>query len=707
MSYASEFLALLEDETESAEAAVEPIKESTLTFKSKLLVNEKDFLVDKKKNESGNELTVTDLFGDVSDDDENLTQSGKDIKKELENNSGFSLGCVNGSKKKVNPWKGSTEPKAANQIEIEDPLSGIRVINPLVSSLELKNRMSGKKFIRLSQVKRHIKPKQNDIDGDWVTVGVVTSKSTQNSKTSGKVFSILKLSDLLDVTKYVSMFLFGESHSAHWKITVGTVVGLMNPEIMPPKKDGNGKFKTNANELASFTLDNSFKLLVIGDSKDMGRCKAVTKAGEICNSLVNLSVSRFCEFHITLDYKSVVSKRYELKATYSGIQPGNKNGLLQGLISAQDEQNSPAFSCALLAPSLVKSTVKAMKKTLEAEKKEEENSSKVVSGSTTPKKVLTEEEKEERKRKKSDYYMKHRLEGEMIKRAVENPITLAARNFAAITNVKTQTTNVLAKSMTKSSGINPGDFKTPSEIFSMLKPSHPKPRLGLGLKTGDVIDLVSGKTQNVLFAKRRAATLLKHKSSISKNITTQETKKRSLENIMQRVENSILQEETNETPDNEQQAKKRKLEMINKAIERKSNHEHEVGILELQNEQKYFNSLERREKIEEKIQSTTSIECNVVTCKDCSYTSTSLSEMCKKNCHKTVYHKAKKRFFKCKGCKTKTATFSQLIPTKPCHKCGLLDFEKTTMYNVKAGIKLDSEKLLIRGEETKFLNSLK
>lgn len=51
----------------------------------------------------------------------------------------------------------------------------------------------------------------------------------------GKTFSIWRLNDLRDLTRYVSLFLFGEVHKELWKTEQGTVVGLLNANPMKPK----------------------------------------------------------------------------------------------------------------------------------------------------------------------------------------------------------------------------------------------------------------------------------------------------------------------------------------------------------------------------------------------------------------------------------------------------------------------------------------
>lgn len=48
----------------------------------------------------------------------------------------------------------------------------------------------------------------------------------------GSQYSIWKLSDLSDCTKTAALFLFGGAHRALWKHSVGTVFGILNPNIL-------------------------------------------------------------------------------------------------------------------------------------------------------------------------------------------------------------------------------------------------------------------------------------------------------------------------------------------------------------------------------------------------------------------------------------------------------------------------------------------
>lgn len=136
-----------------------------------------------------------------------------------------------------------------------DPFFGIKITNPIISSTTLMQRMEGRKQIKASQIKTHMRG--GDIKDDWVTLAVVVSKSEPRTSQKGKKYSIWKLNDLKDCTKTVSFFLFGEVFNTHWKMAIGSVIGILNPNFM----------KENNSDEISFTVDHHQKILHVGGSK--------------------------------------------------------------------------------------------------------------------------------------------------------------------------------------------------------------------------------------------------------------------------------------------------------------------------------------------------------------------------------------------------------------------------------------------------------
>ena len=65
---------------------------------------------------------------------------------------------------------------------------------------------------------------------------------------------------------------------------------------------------------------------------------------------------------------------------------------------------------------------------------------------------------------------------------------------------------------------------------------------------------------------------------------------------------------------------------------------------------------------------------------------------------------AAKRFFECKQCKKRTTAFDK-YPKKSCLNCGGSAWERCGMMKERKGPKLDTEKLLIRGQEQTFVGA--
>uniref|UniRef100_A0A3P8ZE24 MCM10 OB-fold domain-containing protein n=1 Tax=Esox lucius TaxID=8010 RepID=A0A3P8ZE24_ESOLU len=133
----------------------------------------------------------------------------------------------------------------------------------------------------------------------------------------GKTFSIWKLSDLHDLEVYVSLFLFGEVYKGHWKTEPGTVMGILNPNLMKPKDGYDG-----VRGLCLLSL-----VYLPGEAQDFGTCKATKMNGE-----------------------HLVSQHAELQLSFSGKVKGKTNSLNERLCQTGlhcGGLSSPACTAAL------------------------------------------------------------------------------------------------------------------------------------------------------------------------------------------------------------------------------------------------------------------------------------------------------------------------------------------------------------------------
>ena len=179
---------------------------------------------------------------------------------------------------------------------------------------------------RLSELK--VRMARNLLQGDWVTIGVLASKSQPKTTKSGGRFMVWYLSNLQGSS--AALFLFGEAYQQHWKESEGVVIAVLNPKTDCPD---NG----DKHDDLSFSIAKPGQLMVMGTSKDFGKCQSVRKDGQPCGNVVNLSECPYCQYHMASEFKKLSSKRPNLNNLGPTGAPrmltvGMKQGIRQGLV---------------------------------------------------------------------------------------------------------------------------------------------------------------------------------------------------------------------------------------------------------------------------------------------------------------------------------------------------------------------------------------
>ncbi|XP_064475902.1 protein MCM10 homolog [Ornithodoros turicata] len=651
---------------------------------------------------------VHDGETDSSDDEKRypttggLTATGKVVKHALKSRTkSFSPSTA----RPVTTWSSwSTQPtNKTDNSGVRDLYSGIRIIKPVVPADVMEARMSGRKMVKLSLLSSFVK---NKITEDWVTIGVLVNKTAPKTSKNGNTYSIWKMTDLVDCENLVSFFMFGEVHQKHWKTAIGSVVGVLNPSVMPNRDS----FSSRSD--ITLSIDHPGKVMLMGTSKDFGTCRGKSRSGQPCTNIVNESHCPYCIYHVKAEYRKMSSQRTELQASFSGVTPkGLRQKVLQKgqvMYGGQLFMNAPPP-----AGRAHKEKDKFLLNNLKVAKKAEE-----IQCAVKPVNLLHLSSEENKAlndiASKSDF----------LGSALSKP-TAGSRNFlrhvmgeedaqknnSSLPQKSRHIVSVSAKDLLK---MHKQQLKVLSE-GQQKKQSPTIPVLGRGLGAGSSFIPLGGSAKQTLtpsdIAKIRALRTISQKGPLTPK-DPNAVKKSAVEiqeKIQKRLERSL---ENEDEKDKEQpNAKRSRLggpamtqEMIDKLMDKKSSHAHELEDLELEEQVRYFKVLERKEQFEEKMSSVREMVCEVVSCSKCKYVSHQASELCKNENHPLKHHKATKRFFVCKDCKHRTYAFTR-IPTRSCRNCNGSNFERTSMHKPKEGPKMDHEKLLIRGEERKFINS--
>ncbi|XP_059057725.1 protein MCM10 homolog [Achroia grisella] len=538
-----------------------------------------------------------------------------------------------------------------------DPVFGIRIVKPQISSLALLDRMQGREAVNMLRVKRYVE--NEDLTKDWVIAGVIVRKSVTKQSQKGNQFIIWTLSDLKDNMKTVSIFLFRKAYNDLWKTSDGTVVAVLNPNVFDRSE--------NSHDEACLSVESPDRVMVLGQSKDFGICKSKKKNGDPCTAFVNLSQCEHCIYHVKQEYQKY-SRRQELQSSTMG----------KGLVNLQKKV-------------LGKNTVIYGGKAYSA----------LPSGNS--KKIKDRDQN--RLMSLSDY---HNLEGDklMLNKAPYGLGPLKSKTEILHSPTVQRVTDSERLSKLSCTSSSPQSSRIASQSLANKVASSPTLGKGFGLKGSGVIDLnVSYGQKAAERRKENAIKLIQQSGGIKKsdphNIKgTEAGKKRAIDKLNSSggEENETKKPKINE--EDSMKLKGVKSERFKKILEATSAHQNLIKQHEDNEQEMYFSKLEKKEAMEEKMLNTFKLACKAVRCVKCKYTAFSAAQLCKDERHPLKVLDTFKRFFKCADCNNRTVALD-LIPLHSCGNCNSSRWVKAPMLREKKLI--TTENLSIRGEEETFI----
>ncbi|KAJ8301914.1 hypothetical protein KUTeg_020901 [Tegillarca granosa] len=705
--------------------------------------NKQDFIKTSKQTEK--KPLETELFGENSDSDWDeldgdekikLSEEGQELKKIMKKGTKERISHANKEdvealrKKaeiKSKSWKDKTSPpnkmlqnsgssstshntKENDLPSVTDPFSGIRIINPKVSALDMKMKMADRKLIKVSRIASKVNTA--DLQGNWVTIAVVVHKTEPRTSSTGKTYCIWKLSDLQDCDKTVSLFLFGEVYKQHWKNEVKTVIGLLNPNLMD-------KAEKVQQDLA-FTVNHPQQILIMGYSKDLGKCAGVSRAGNSCTNFINRQQGDYCTYHVKAAYKKSSSTRTELQGSFSGVTPKNmeKKGRSkkdsyffyggETYTTQRPSSNTKKYNMTL--DKLQNRQEKGRVTTLTVNDLKPDLKNKPIKDETNSNAAGTHEFADllNIPSAGSMNFVKHLIKKEKCEKVDENA------------DKKVKFESVSAKDLLKQhKELMKQKINSKKTSAPVVNPLSATPTLGRGFYPGGNISLDSpkltkAKSVDYDVAKKLAIAKIRSKGGLQKddpNSVRKKTSPQGQEKIKKRVLDSI-EAKDDDIPTEEPPKKRSRLlgsldvnsEEFKKLMSIKSKHTGALAEVEAENEARYFMELEKREKYEDKMSAIMEMKCVVFTCKQCNYTAFKTGDSCKKEGHTISKTETMKRFFKCKKCGWRIISIDK-YPTQCCKECGEYAFERVAMYQERKGPKLPSEELSIRGNEMKHVGS--
>lgn len=199
----------------------------------------------------------------------------------------------------------ASEPQKASSSPSFEPYSCFHLNKRILPHQIVARAISGKTTYSLKDLLRQVKSPHWSLPDDVidsVVFAVVASKSEprHHKPTFDAETGKMKPSDrgkymvitLVDLEYEIDLFLFNSGFERFWKLSTGTVVAILNPDIMPPPpgKQDTGRFSLTINSDADTILE-------IGVARDLGYCRSVKADGKLCNTWVNARRTEHCEFH--------------------------------------------------------------------------------------------------------------------------------------------------------------------------------------------------------------------------------------------------------------------------------------------------------------------------------------------------------------------------------------------------------------------------
>lgn len=215
----------------------------------------------------------------------------------------------------------------------KDSYSGKILSIRYISNQLLKNCLKDCKIMRIENAFADIvSPDYNPpLCSNFVIFGIIANKTNEVTKSVGRKSKYMKVT-LTNFRQQLTLSLFDKALKRYWKLRVGDVIGILNPQIWPYKAKGFG------NGFSIFLKDNAQSIIEVGHSKDFGFCKAVKKDGSKCKVPIDISKSVYCEYHAELHFKRAASQRVELGSNVQMFSPTNGHGEKQVMLMNSDSK---------------------------------------------------------------------------------------------------------------------------------------------------------------------------------------------------------------------------------------------------------------------------------------------------------------------------------------------------------------------------------
>lgn len=221
-------------------------------------------------------------------------------------------------------------------VDEKDDLSGLVIDRRYVPLAVLRKHTKNIKVLRLPKLFSKVRaPKFSEPDyPNWLVLGIISKKTEPRMTNSVKPVKFFSLT-ISDFQFELNVIFFGKSIvEKYYKLRLGDLIAILNPEIMPSKKLEAGASPSYATFSLKVSKDTN-NILELGHSKEFGLCQFYMKnKGKLCGAPINKLHDNYCAYHKEAKMRQNSSRRVEISSSVAMRAPVVK-GYQQTIVKSQ------------------------------------------------------------------------------------------------------------------------------------------------------------------------------------------------------------------------------------------------------------------------------------------------------------------------------------------------------------------------------------
>lgn len=189
------------------------------------------------------------------------------------------------------------------------------------------------------------------METNFILVGMISYKSDPALSNDG-ISKYLRIR-LTDFHFEILLLLQGDAYNKFWKLPVGSIIAVLNPEKVDSYSKSGRSYSKSANSFM-FRITNSLSILEYARFRDFAHCRG--NGSKKCSQVVDIKKSRYCDYHQEKRADKAASNRNEMGTNYRLFAPVDMNGNKQVMVVTPQQAESLELVQAYKENNQVRST---------------------------------------------------------------------------------------------------------------------------------------------------------------------------------------------------------------------------------------------------------------------------------------------------------------------------------------------------------------